>query len=86
MVKHLPAIQEIWVHSLGGEEGNGHSLQYSRLQSSKSPWGHKEQPSLHFQPLPTSPASPDMTIVSTLCNPVDRSLPGSSVHGIFQQE
>ena len=23
---------------------------------------------------------------STLCNPIDRSLPGSSIHGIFQQE
>ena len=49
-------------------------------------WGHKEQPSLHFQLLLTShlPCSPDLTVVSTFCNPVDRGLPGSSVHGIFQ--
>ena len=38
MVKHLPAMQEIWVQSLGLEgplAGNGNPLQYSYLESSK---------------------------------------------------
>ena len=38
MVKHLPAIQETWVQSLGQEdspgEGNGNPLQYSWLENS----------------------------------------------------
>ena len=38
MVKHLPAIQETWVQSLGQEdspgEGNGDPLQYSCLENS----------------------------------------------------
>ena len=37
MVKHLPAIQETWVQSLGQEdspgEGNGNPLQYSCLEN-----------------------------------------------------
>ena len=37
MVKHLPAIQETWVQSLGQEdspgEGNGDPLQYSCLEN-----------------------------------------------------
>ena len=37
MVKHLPAMQETRVQSLGQEdspgEGNGNSLQYSRLEN-----------------------------------------------------
>ena len=36
-VKHLPAMQEIWVQSLGWEdplgEGNGNPLQYSCLEN-----------------------------------------------------
>ena len=39
MVKHLPAIQETWVHSLGQEDllqkGNGYPLQYSRLENAR---------------------------------------------------
>ena len=37
MVKHLPAMQETRVRSLGGEdpgEGNGYPLQYSCLEDS----------------------------------------------------
>ena len=38
MVKHLPAMQETWVRSLGRErspgEGNGNPLQYSCLENS----------------------------------------------------
>ena len=38
MIKNLPAMQEIWVPSLGQEdspgEGNGNSLQYSCLENS----------------------------------------------------
>ena len=38
MVKHLPAMQETWVRSLGQEdalvEGNGNPLQYSCLVNS----------------------------------------------------
>ena len=53
-VKHLPAMQETWVRSLGQEdslgEGDGNPLQYSCLEKSHgwrslvgySPWGHKE--------------------------------------------
>ena len=37
-VKNLPAMQETWARSLGGEdapgEGNGNPLQYSCLESS----------------------------------------------------
>ena len=36
-LKHLPAMQEIWVRSLGSErspgEGNGNALQYSCLEN-----------------------------------------------------
>ena len=36
-VKHLPAMQETWIRSLGGEdspgEGNGNPLQYSCLEN-----------------------------------------------------
>ena len=36
-VKHLPAMRETWVRSLGGEdfpgEGNGNQLQYSCLEN-----------------------------------------------------
>ena len=56
MVKHLPAIQETQVQSLGQEdspgEGNGYPLQYSCLKNSMdcclrslvgdSPWNRKE--------------------------------------------
>ena len=53
MVKNLPAIQEIYVWSLGQEESpgeeNGYTLQYSCLENfmaweilvGDSPWGHK---------------------------------------------
>ena len=34
MVKNLPAIQETQVRSLGWEEGNGNTLQYSCLEIS----------------------------------------------------
>ena len=41
MVKNLPAVQEIWIKSLGWEEsgrspgeGNGYPLQYSGLENS----------------------------------------------------
>ena len=33
MVKHLPAIWETWVQSLGWEEGNGNPLQYPCLEN-----------------------------------------------------
>ena len=54
MVKNLPAVQEIWVQSLGCEdypgEGHGNPLLYSSLENphgqrslaDHSPWGHKE--------------------------------------------
>ena len=34
--------------------------------------------------LALSPYSPVAKLCPTLCDPMDRSLPGSSVHGIFQ--
>ena len=34
MVKNLPVMQEMWVQSLGGEEGYGNPLQYSCLENS----------------------------------------------------
>ena len=34
LVKNPPAMQETWVRSLGWEEGNGYSLQYSGLENS----------------------------------------------------
>ena len=37
MVKNLPAMQETWIQSLGGEDpsrvGNGNPLQYSCLEN-----------------------------------------------------
>ena len=33
MVKHLPAIWDIWVQPLGWEEGNGNPLQYLCLEN-----------------------------------------------------
>ena len=62
-LKHLSAMRETWVRSLGREdspgEGNGNPLQYSCLGNpmdggalvSYSPWGHKESDTteqLHF--------------------------------------
>ena len=52
MVKNQPAVQEIWVLSLGWEdpgEGNGYPLKYSYLENSTTdnpgelhPWGRKK--------------------------------------------
>ena len=58
--------------SLG--EGKGYPLQYPGLENSMgcSPWGPKKGKVKVAQPCPA------------LCNPMDCSLPGSSVHGIFQ--
>ena len=47
LVKNPPAMQEIWVRSLGWEdspgEGKGYPLQYSGLENSMDyPWGGKE--------------------------------------------
>ena len=39
---------------------------------------------LHSEPLPLPPQSEDAQSCPTLCDPMDCSLPGSSVHGIFQ--
>ena len=40
-VKNPPATQETGVRSLGGEEGHGNPLQYSRLENpvSRGAWG-----------------------------------------------
>ena len=47
MVKNLPAFQETWVQSLGGE-GNGNPLQSGKFHGQRSlegcsPQGHKNQ-------------------------------------------
>ena len=59
MIKHLPAMQEIWVRSLGQEdppgEGNGNPLQFlpgkshgRRSLVGHSPRGRKSLTRLHF--------------------------------------
>ena len=77
-------------------EGNGNPLQHSSGKShgqksliGYSPWGHKESDMterLHFHFLRVSMKVKLLVTHSclTLCNPMDCSPPGSSVHGILQ--
>ena len=66
-------------------EGNGYPLQYSCLENpiDRGAW----ETTLHWvarvgHNLATKPVSHQ--VVSESCDPMDRSLPGSSVHGILQ--
>ena len=124
-IKNSPAMkemQEMWVWSLGG--GNGNPVQYSCWDNpmdtetcwatlccsrckvasvvSNSVWPHRRQPTrfpcpwvspgkntgvgCHFL-LQCMKAKTESEVVQsclTLSDPMDCSLPGSSVHGIFQ--
>ena len=92
-VKGLPTMQETRVRFLGGEipwrrqwqptpvllPGKSHGW---RSLVGYSPWGCKESDTterlhfhFHFEVAQSCP---------TLCDPMDYSLPGSSIHGIFQ--
>ena len=75
-------------------EGNGNPLQYSCLEKSHgwrnlvgfSPWGHKESDTTERLHLTLTHMYVCVHAQSCLilCDPMDWSLPGSSVHGIFQ--
>ena len=79
-----------WGRSLG--EGSGYPLQYSCLENSmdRGAWGLQPMGS---QTIPQDRATNTFTFFSviwgvtqsclTLCDPMDYSLPGSSIHGIF---
>ena len=80
-VKNLPAMQEtgeMWDQSLGREDspggGNGKSLQYSCLGNSilRRASTHTHAHQYYFEAAKSHP---------TLCDPMDWSLPGSSVPG-----
>ena len=58
------------------------SLKVLRLVS---PWGKGRGASLHrTPPLPVGVHAQSLQSCLTLCDPMDCSLPGSSVHGILQ--
>ena len=87
-VKCLPAMWETWVWFLGQEDTLERKWQYTpallpgkshgqRSLIGYSPWGHKESDMterLHFHFSLSCP---------TLCDPMDCSPPGSSVHGVL---
>ena len=95
MVKNLPAMQVTWVRSLAGEDplekGMVYLLQYSGLENpvDKGSW----RTTIHGvteldMTLPLNNNKEVKVSVAqsclTLCDPMDYSLPGSSVHGILQ--
>ena len=91
LVKNPSAMKEIWFPSLGWEDSpggaNSYPLQYSGLENSMDYTVHgvaeldtTERPSLSlFFHVHTYTQAH-----LTLCDPMDRSPPGSSVRGIFQ--
>ena len=97
-VKHLPAMQETRVRSLSQEdtpgEGNGNPLQYSCLENpmERGAWWAAVHGVAKSR---TRLSGFTFTLICfvcmlslqsclTLCNPMDCSPPGSSVHGILQ--
>ena len=99
MVKNLPATWETWVRSLGWEDhlekGTAtNSVLWpgeflgQRSLAGYSPWGHKELDMT--QQLNTQARLKVKVLVvqlgPTLCNPMDCSFSGSSVHGIFSDK
>ena len=95
MVKHLPAIQEIWVQSLGKEDPLEKVMTvHSRLMPGESqgwrslvgcsPWGHEEldmTERLHFSLSCTGEGNGNPLQCSCLENPRDRGAWWVSVYG-----
>ena len=83
MVKNLPAnagdAGSIPGSGRSPREGNGNPLQYSYLEI---PW--IEEPDAPDAWVEESAAAWLLQSSLTLCNPIDYSPPGSSVHGILQ--
>ena len=86
LVKNLPAVWETWVQPLGWEDPLEKGMAtYSiilawRIPWTVYPWGHKEWDTTEvtYSTVTVTQSRP------TLCNPMDSSLPGSSIHGILQ--
>ena len=87
---------ETWVLPLGWEDfpggGHGNPLQYSCLENPHgqkslagySPGGRKESDMTEATKHSTAAAAKSLQSCLTLCDPVDSSPPGSSIHWIFQ--
>ena len=100
MVKSMPAMQEAWVQSLGQDESleEGMSTHSSilawRVQWTEEPGrpqstgshrvGHDWATNIHSCIYMCVCIVTQMSNCPTLCNPVNYSPPGSSVHGIHQ--
>ena len=73
MVKNLPAMQETHVESLGLEDALEEGMAtHSSILAWRISWTEEPAAAKSLQSCPT------------LCDPMDCSLPGFSVHGIFQ--
>ena len=74
----MQETQEMWFPSLGGEGPLEEGMATrSSLLAWRIPW--TEEPGGLW-----SDAAKSLQLCLTLCDPIDGSPPGSSVHGIFQ--
>ena len=78
-VKNMPVMQETWAQSSGWEDPLEKGMEtHSSILAWRIPWS-EESGGLHIHACVLSHFSR-----VRLCDPIDCSLPGSSVHGIFQ--
>ena len=88
MVKNLPAMWETWVRSPGGEDPlEKRMTTHSSILAWRIPWteepGGLQSVGSHRMDT-TAAAAKSLQSCLTLCDPMDCSLPGSSVHRILQ--
>ena len=92
LVKNPPAMQETWVQSLGWEGPlEKETAAHSSILAWRIPWTEESHRTETFtftntgkvSTLGYESESEVARLCLTLCNPMDCSLPGSSVHGIF---
>ena len=81
MVKSLAAVQATWVQSLGQEDSLEKEMAtHSSILAWRIPWT-EEPGGLCFA---AATAAKLLQLCPTLCDPMDCSPPGFSVHGILQ--
>ena len=92
LVKNPPAMRETWVWSLGWEDplekgkATHSSIPPGEFHELYRPWGRKDLDMTEWPSVSLSmdAAAKSLQLCPTLCDPMDCSLPGSSIHGIFQ--